>query len=63
MRHPIDVERRTLMIATSVLGLAAVLRPQRARAQAPDGKLRIAPSAPAASAARSAASGSRPVIQ
>jgi predicted dinucleotide-binding enzyme len=41
MRHPIDVERRTLMIATSVLGLAAVLRPQRARAQAPDGKLRI----------------------
>ena len=41
MRHPVDVERRTLLIAASVLGLAAVLRPQRAGAQPGQGKLRI----------------------
>ena len=41
MRHPNDVERRTLLIAASVLGLAAVLRPQRVGAQSADGKLRI----------------------
>jgi hypothetical protein len=41
MRYPVDVERRTLLIAGSVLGLAAVMRPQRARAQPADGKLRI----------------------
>ena len=41
MRQPIDVERRTLLIAGSVLGLAAVLRPQRAAAQPADAKLRI----------------------
>jgi 8-hydroxy-5-deazaflavin:NADPH oxidoreductase len=41
MRHLIDVERRTLLIAGSVFGLAAVPWPQRARAQPADGKLRI----------------------
>jgi predicted dinucleotide-binding enzyme len=41
MRYPVNVERRTLLIAGSVLGLAAVMRPQRARAQPADGKLRI----------------------
>jgi len=41
MRHLIDVERRTLLIVGTMLGLAAALRPQRARAQAVDGKLRI----------------------
>jgi len=41
MRHFIDVERRTLLIASGVLGLAAALQPLRARAQAADGKLRI----------------------
>ena len=41
MRHLIDVERRTLLIAGSVFGLAAALQPIRAVAQAADGKLRI----------------------
>ena len=41
MRHFIDVERRTLLVAASAFGLAAVLRPRRAAAQAADGKLRI----------------------
>src|SRR4029453_4101893 len=43
MRHFIDVERRTLLIAASALGLVAVLRPRRAAAQAAGGKLRIGP--------------------
>jgi 8-hydroxy-5-deazaflavin:NADPH oxidoreductase len=41
MRHLIDAERRTLLIVASMLGLTAVLRPQRAGAQAAGGKLRI----------------------
>jgi len=41
MRHPVDVERRSLLIAGSVLALAAVLRPRRAAAQPADAKLRI----------------------
>jgi hypothetical protein len=57
MRHPIDVERRTLLVAGSVLGLAAVLRPQRVGAQPADGKLRIGTIGAGASAARSAGSG------
>jgi predicted dinucleotide-binding enzyme len=41
MRHPVDVERRMLLIIGGMLGLAAVLRPQRAAAQPADAKLRI----------------------
>ena len=41
MRYPLDVERRMLLIAGSVLGLAAVLQPQRVAAQPAEAKLRI----------------------
>ena len=41
MRYPLDVERRMLLIAGSVLGLAAVLQPQPVAAQPAEAKLRI----------------------
>lgn len=41
MRHFIDGERRTLLITAGVLGLAALVRPERAAAQASGGTLRI----------------------
>ncbi len=41
MHRPIDLERRTLLIAGGVLGLGAAMQPRFAAAQSASGKLRI----------------------